>query len=66
MKDFTFSKNEVVFDDLTGKKVTILDAFTDKSGNVGYRVDSEYLLGGRLPWELTKLSNEPAQGAGNE
>ena len=44
-----------VKDDLTGKIVTIERINVDTKGNVGLWVSSEYLDGGRHPWEVTTI-----------
>lgn len=49
----TFKIGQVVRDDLTGKTVTIERINIDTKGNVGLWVSSEYLDGGRHPWEVT-------------
>jgi hypothetical protein len=49
----TFKIGQIVRDDLTGKTVTIERINIDTRGNVGLWVSSEYLDGGRHPWEVT-------------
>lgn len=48
-----FKVGQVVRDDLTGKRVTIQRINISTNGSVGLWVDSEYLDGGRHPWEVT-------------
>jgi len=48
-----FKVGQIVKDDLTGKVVTIERINVDTKGNVGLWVSSEYLDGGRHPWEVT-------------
>ena len=61
---FDHKVGDVVIDDLTGRKVTIIGvsyedgkkSSSDKrsaSHTVGYWVDNDYMGGGRHPWELT-------------
>jgi hypothetical protein len=49
----TFKIGQVVRDDLTGKTVTIERINISTNGSVGLWVSSEYLDGGRHPWEVT-------------
>lgn len=70
MSLFEFEVGERVWDDLTGKVATIIGleyiegrrGLLDRStavGCVGYWVDNECVNGGRHPWEISKLSNQP-------
>jgi hypothetical protein len=43
-----------VIDDLTKEETTIVELSTDKFGNTGVKVDSNYLEGWRHPWEVTE------------
>ena len=52
-----YKVGDKVLDELTGKIVTIR-SINIENGNIGYWVDSEYLGGGRHPWELSSLSKE--------
>lgn len=56
-----FNVGELAFDDLTKRVVEILKINVDENGSIGYFVDSEYLNGGRHPWELTPLSEVDAK-----
>ena len=49
----TFKVGQIVRDDLTGKTVTIERINISTNGSVGLWVSSEYLDGGRHPWEVT-------------
>ena len=65
---FEFEIGEEVFDDLTGKKVSVIGLtyqtgrkygeMTDHLDCIAYWVNHKYLGGGRHPWELTKLSQK--------
>lgn len=48
-----FKIGQRVKDDLTGKIVTIERINISTNGSVGLWVSSEYLDGGRHPWEVT-------------
>lgn len=50
-----FDIGHVVHDDLDARDAIILNITFDDKGNVGYWVDSDYLDGGRHPWELSKI-----------
>lgn len=49
-----FKVGDVVLDELTYGLVTILRIEKDGNGNIGYWVDSDFLDGGRHPWEISK------------
>ena len=51
----SFKVGDYAWDDLTKCIVEILKVDVDKNGNIGYFVNSDYLNGGRHPWELTEL-----------
>ena len=44
---------ETVWDDLTKKNCVILMKEWDEHGNLGYWLESEWLDGGRFPWEIS-------------
>lgn len=44
-----------VVDDLTGKDAIVVNITIDEHKNVGYWVNSDYLQGGRMSWELTAI-----------
>lgn len=44
---------EIVWDDLMRKNATIVKKERDKDGNLGYWLDSDWLDGGRFPWEIS-------------
>lgn len=46
---------DIVVDDLTGKDSVVINVLVDKNNNVGYWINNDYLDGGRLPTELTKI-----------
>lgn len=48
-----FIVGDIVFDDLTQDAVEITKIVVDDNGNIGYFVSSDYLGGGRHPWELS-------------
>lgn len=50
---------EVVWDDLTGSNRRILRVEADEHGNVGYWLESDYLGGGRYPWEISPPKEVP-------
>lgn len=52
-----FKVGDKVHDDLTGKEARIVRIETDSLGNVGIWLDSEYLAGGRHPWEVSEFTN---------
>ena len=45
----------IVYDDLTGKDVVLLNVTFGDNKTVGYWVKNDYLEGGRHPWELIKI-----------
>lgn len=54
--NITFDIGETVSDDLLpGDGVIINITFDEKSKTVGYWLDNDYLMGGRHPWEITKI-----------
>jgi hypothetical protein len=50
-----FKIGEQVHDDLTSKDVVVLNVTLGNNKTVGYWVNSDYLEGGRHPWELSKI-----------
>ena len=44
-----------VVDDLTGEVTVVTKVLMDKSGNLGYIINSQCLDGKRLAWEVTAL-----------
>jgi hypothetical protein len=51
-----FDVGEIVYDDLTGKDVVLMNVTFGENNTIGYWVNSDYLEGGRHPWELTKIN----------
>jgi hypothetical protein len=51
-------QGDIVWDDLTATKTTIIRVATDKQGNIGVWVDNNYLDGARYPWEVTLQTKE--------
>lgn len=47
-----------VMDDLTNEIKTVISISKDRHGNVGIWLDSDYLGGGRHPWEVTLWEKE--------
>lgn len=47
-----------VLDDLTRKEHIIVKITEDKFGNKGIWIDSDYLEGGRHPWEITEIQQD--------
>jgi hypothetical protein len=52
-----FIVGDIVYDDLTNEAVEVTKVVVDERGNIGYFVSSEYLQGGRHPWEITGLDD---------
>lgn len=52
-----FKVGDLVYDDLTGKIVKLLEINVDKYNKIGYKVDSDWLEGLRHPWEITNPSD---------
>lgn len=50
-----FTVGDLVYDDLTGEDSVVLNISIDKNGNFGYWIKSDYLQGGRHPWEISKI-----------
>ena len=52
-----FDIGEVVRDDLTSEGDVVILNITlgEKNKTVGYWVNSQYLMGGRHPWEISKV-----------
>lgn len=53
----SFEVGEVVFDDLTCK-LCIIRRISESKNAIGYWLNSNYLGGGRHPWELTKVKKK--------
>lgn len=51
-----------VWDDLTRQPAVVVGFMMDQYGNVGYRIDSEYLDGYRFPWEISNLNKDRGSG----
>ena len=45
---------EIVWDDLERKNARIVRKEADTHGNIGYWLASEWLGGGRFPWEISQ------------
>jgi hypothetical protein len=54
----TFKVGDHVWDDLTKCIVEILKVDVSQNGSIGYFVNSDYLGGGRHPWELSELGGK--------
>ena len=56
-RNIEFQAGDLVYDDLTGKDVIVTTiSFGERiDAPIGYWVSSDYLEGGRHPWELTKI-----------
>jgi len=51
-----FKIGDLVFDDLTGwNQIYTIKKVTGRGKILGYWIDSDYLDGGRHPWEITKV-----------
>ena len=50
-----YKPGDVVYDDLTGKDVVVMNVTIGKNKTIGYWVNSDHLEGGRHPQELTKI-----------
>lgn len=50
-----FQASELVRDELTAQDAIITTISIDKNNNVGYWVNNDYLEGGRMPWEISKI-----------
>ena len=53
-----FEVGDWVHDDLTGANVQLLRISSDPNGNIGYWINSDYLEGGRHPWEISKIKEK--------
>ena len=50
-----FEPGEMVYDDLTGQDAVVMNVTFGNNKTVGYWLSSDYLEGGRHPWEVSKI-----------